>query len=314
MKVCTNCEIRNQETAKYCSNCGNELTIVKAGSTLSIISDDLVTFNYEDICKSLDLLLKNNGFLIISKDEISIKFSNEISNKILHFEVVTNDINKETIGKSLKRLGLVKSEKGDYYNYYNKNKETIQDAIKLVEKLFFDIYKLSKNGYKVESYITPNANSFLEKDILNSIDLNTPIDKKKHIIQNENSRVEKLKYRNYNAIRNVVVFILLIFFLNMFLEKVACKSNKNPHASEAIVMHRHFIEQLLKSPSSADFENSLAVTAVDLGNNRFKITSHVDSQNGFGAVIRTDYEIILRYLGGDPLTLNNWELEGYTFY
>ncbi|MEI6880278.1 MAG: zinc ribbon domain-containing protein [Bacteroidota bacterium] len=313
MKVCTNCEIRNKETAKYCSNCGNELTIFKAGSTLSLISDDLVTFNHEDICKSLDILLKNNGSLIISKDGISIKFSNEISNKILHFEVVTNDINKENIGKSLKKLGLIKSEKGDYYNYYNKNKETIQEAMKLVEKLFFDVYKLNKNGYKVESNITPNTNIVLEKDILNSIDLNIPIDKK-NIIQNKISRAEKLKYRKYEAIRNAVVFILLVFFLNMFLEKVACKSNKNPHASEAVVMHRHFIEQLLKSPSSADFENSLAVKAVDLGNNRFKITSHVDSQNGFGAVIRTEYEIILRYLGGDPLTLNNWELEDYTFY
>jgi hypothetical protein len=61
-----------------------------------------------------------------------------------------------------------------------------------------------------------------------------------------------------------------------------------------------FIEQRLKSPSTAEFpgvsEKDRHIT--DLGGGEYQINSWVDSQNGFGAMIRTQWSCKIIFIDG----------------
>ncbi len=68
-----------------------------------------------------------------------------------------------------------------------------------------------------------------------------------------------------------------------------------------------FVESMLKSPRSAKFpwfDYSYKL----LGNQKYRITSYVDSQNSFGAMIRTHYNITIQYIGGDEYSSSSWKL------
>lgn len=71
-----------------------------------------------------------------------------------------------------------------------------------------------------------------------------------------------------------------------------------------------YIERLLKSPSTADFCTG---TATDLGDNRWKVVSCVDSQNGFGAMIRSNWQTIMIFTGGDVADMGAWKVEQVIF-
>ena len=61
-----------------------------------------------------------------------------------------------------------------------------------------------------------------------------------------------------------------------------------------------FVKDRLKSPSTADFSDE---NREQLTDTVFVVTGSVDSENGFGAMIRNDFTCRVRYAGGD-----NWRL------
>jgi hypothetical protein len=71
-----------------------------------------------------------------------------------------------------------------------------------------------------------------------------------------------------------------------------------------------YIERLLKSPSTADFCTG---TATDLGDGRWKVVSCVDSQNGFGAMIRSNWQTIMIFDGTDVEDMGAWKVEQVIF-
>lgn len=69
----------------------------------------------------------------------------------------------------------------------------------------------------------------------------------------------------------------------------------------------------LKSPSTADYTR--ASYAKKIGDNTYEISSYVDSQNGFGAMIRSYWTIKAKYIGDETTEKidyykypNNWEV------
>lgn len=66
---------------------------------------------------------------------------------------------------------------------------------------------------------------------------------------------------------------------------------------------KSIVEKQLQSPGSAQFAKPSApgVTIEKVGNCRYRVTSYVDSQNGFGALLRTDF----------TLTVEGQPQEGY---
>ena len=79
-----------------------------------------------------------------------------------------------------------------------------------------------------------------------------------------------------------------------------------PTESQANIMAQGFIKQVLKSPSTADFPFlDYTTTNVD---NRYTIVSHVDSQNGFGAMIRSNWRVVMDHNGGEWNSTYSWDI------
>jgi len=76
----------------------------------------------------------------------------------------------------------------------------------------------------------------------------------------------------------------------------------------AWAMAQRFIKDRLVSPGSADFGGWLEQTTdecvTDLGSGRYRVKGWVDSQNSFGAMLRSNFVCIVAYAGD-----NKWNLE-----
>lgn len=96
--------------------------------------------------------------------------------------------------------------------------------------------------------------------------------------------------------------IIIAVFIILFLWKCGCsgKNERNygdkstSQTSSKFLAYNYaedFVEKRLKSPSTAQFPGVLEKDKhiEELGNHKYKITSWVDSQNGFGAMIRSRF-------------------------
>ena len=84
--------------------------------------------------------------------------------------------------------------------------------------------------------------------------------------------------------------------------------------AEAWAIVQNFIQLQLKSPSTASFGGVFSSEFQDydkcvrsVGGDQYVVTGWVDSQNGFGATVRTDFTVKLRYTGVEG---EHWHLEG----
>jgi hypothetical protein len=77
-------------------------------------------------------------------------------------------------------------------------------------------------------------------------------------------------------------------------------ANKEPYDGnnkyEAIAQCEARIEGLLKSPATAEFETDA------VGGGTWSVTGTVDSENGFGALVRSDFECTVVMNGGGSAT------------
>lgn len=55
-----------------------------------------------------------------------------------------------------------------------------------------------------------------------------------------------------------------------------------------------FVEKTLKVPSTANFPGLFKSSVIKKNSNTYKVSSYVDSENGFGAIIRSTYVVELR--------------------
>jgi len=99
----------------------------------------------------------------------------------------------------------------------------------------------------------------------------------------------------------LVIFILVSVF--------ASRGSKNPDGTkdykiEAMTAAQMAIEQRLKSPGSAKHPWAAPEeTTTYIGNNQYRVESHVDSQNSFGASVRTRYVAIVQVDGAGKTTV-----------
>lgn len=70
------------------------------------------------------------------------------------------------------------------------------------------------------------------------------------------------------------------------------------------------VERVLKAPSTADF---CRAEVTDLGNNQYRVVSCVDSQNSFGAMLRSNWSANVTLIGADPSQSENWEINRVVF-
>lgn len=92
-------------------------------------------------------------------------------------------------------------------------------------------------------------------------------------------------------------------------EREAANERENPDRVAAWVMAQEFINRKLKAPATADYGSQNPEEVVTkIGDKAFRVVAWVDSENAFGAKIRTDFVCELHYAGNDK-----WELDRLDF-
>lgn len=108
----------------------------------------------------------------------------------------------------------------------------------------------------------------------------------------------------------VIIFGILESTIGILREPGPPK--KYDPGENAYIYAQLFVKDKLKSPSTAEFPFS-PDDVWSLGENRYKVISYVDSQNSFGATIRTKYIAVLKYIPGKGSKPGTWELEDLIF-
>lgn len=91
------------------------------------------------------------------------------------------------------------------------------------------------------------------------------------------------------------------------------QSARTPSIDMSVVMAwtacQDFVRDRLKSPSTAKYQRGVASDFVRrLGSGMYEARAWVDSQNSFGATLRTNFECVVRDAGNDT-----WRLERMSF-
>jgi hypothetical protein len=130
--------------------------------------------------------------------------------------------------------------------------------------------------------------------------------------QNSNGSVPKKKVSRKMLI---ILGVCILIWLPLLFSNNGNSSNSLPKEKDysitAYVQSKGYVKTFLKSPATANFPY-MDYQAKNLGDNRFIVSSYVDSQNAFGALLRSNWVVTIQYLGGDDYESDNWKLETMT--
>jgi len=105
----------------------------------------------------------------------------------------------------------------------------------------------------------------------------------------------------------LVLAVLLAVFINWITScgNTTTTTTKSdiPDNITICVTAQQYVEHFLKAPGSAKFPSCHASTIENLGNKKYRVTSYVDSQNSFGALLRLNYTVLMEYKGNDRFQL-----------
>jgi len=162
--------------------------------------------------------------------------------------------------------------------------------------------KISKRAESCPNCGEPNKNKTDEKATDKKIFHNKPI------VNGLNKKSNKNHVDNKTLIISAVVVIFsCIFLYNIYSAEGTKKEKDTGDVHGAWAYMQLFVEKKLKSPKSADFPFGGYRHVTELGDKRYKVDSYVDATNSFGAVIRTQFEGIIKEVEG------GWELEYLEF-
>lgn len=88
--------------------------------------------------------------------------------------------------------------------------------------------------------------------------------------------------------------LLIIVVLSAFLSWGINHEKPAPDTKiDAFVSSQVYVQQNLKAPSTAKFASVAESSIQKINDSQYQVTSFVDSQNDFGAMIRTKYTVIM---------------------
>jgi hypothetical protein len=82
--------------------------------------------------------------------------------------------------------------------------------------------------------------------------------------------------------------------------------------NKAYVISQDFVKNRLVNPKSADFP-FLDFNVIYLGDDKYGVSSYVESENSLGATVRNHYLAIIKFKGGEWNETTNWSLEDMSF-
>ncbi len=97
-------------------------------------------------------------------------------------------------------------------------------------------------------------------------------------------------------------------------DKIKAENEKIKKANSdeigAQIMAEKFVTEKLKSPSTADFCSHSEYVFENYATGEWSVKGWVDSQNGFGAMIRTKFRVMLKYnVDADTWTMTDFATE-----
>jgi hypothetical protein len=92
--------------------------------------------------------------------------------------------------------------------------------------------------------------------------------------------------KNKNAAKGCLGCLGLLILVGIFGKSCGINGNDD---FDAYFYSTEFVKKRLKAPSTADFANRSECTVVKVGDHRYRVSGYVDSQNGFGAMIRSSW-------------------------
>ena len=117
------------------------------------------------------------------------------------------------------------------------------------------------------------------------------------------------------SVIGVLVVFILVFSLFGGGDANAAEDCENTESAKtkAYIFSQFFVEEYLKSPSTADFPSyyDTRVSVRFLKECHFGVTAFVDSQNSFGGISRTNYELTVIVPSNDN---ESYRTENLTFY
>ncbi|WP_018704088.1 hypothetical protein [Anaeromusa acidaminophila] len=88
--------------------------------------------------------------------------------------------------------------------------------------------------------------------------------------------------------------LLIIIVLSAFLSWGINHEKTAPDIKiDAFVSSQMYVQQNLKAPSTAKFASVAESSIQKINDSQYQVTSFVDSQNDFGAMIRTKYIVVM---------------------
>ena len=121
---------------------------------------------------------------------------------------------------------------------------------------------------------------------------------------NESNGTSKKK----SKIGGWIIAAIVIVFLTMFVRCVFSTSNSSysnysgGYSSDdiettAYILSKEAVKSQLKAPSTAKFCKQSECTFVSAGTNKYMMTGWVDAENGFGAMLRADWAVVMELDG-----------------
>ena len=105
-----------------------------------------------------------------------------------------------------------------------------------------------------------------------------------------------LKVIGYGVVTFFFIFLVIAIFDENGSNNTHSIQNQNETFDDlgAYIQGQFYIKQVLKSPATAEFP-PLDFLVHRLNNNRFEVISYVDSQNSFGALFRSSWNVLFQY-------------------
>jgi hypothetical protein len=114
----------------------------------------------------------------------------------------------------------------------------------------------------------------------------------------------------------VVIIVIACLLFAALGSSISTTGNSTSPATptEASVMCEYFVKNRLKAPSTAKFPHYWELEITTYGKNEgvkdaFRVKGYVDAQNGFGAMIRSNYICDVQYISEDNWNLINLTIE-----
>ena len=133
---------------------------------------------------------------------------------------------------------------------------------------------------------------------------------------------KKTKSPNLSSYILVTALVIICVFCFVGTSLFAARNSANTSNEsvsvttiEVYIMSKSFVKNQLKAPATAEWPafDEIKVQKFPDPPNTYRVVGYVDSENGFGALIRTNYTCDLTYKGGDWANPQNWEVINIVF-